>query len=74
MITQLPRLRRVPERVDEFLGRVVNGRFSARLALFSPPADERLVRTLVNRLVVAVLATSLGIGSVLPINVQPDRP
>jgi ubiquinone biosynthesis protein len=69
-ITQLPRLRRLPERVDELLGQAVTGRLSARLALFSHPADERLLRTLVNRLVVAVLAASLGIGSVLLVNVQ----
>ncbi len=69
-ISQLPRLQRLPERVDELLGQVVSGRFSTRVALFSHDSDAQLVRGLVDRIVVAVLAASLGIGSILLINVQ----
>src|SRR5262249_15436714 len=68
-IAQLPRLQRLPGRFDELLGQAVSGRLSARVALFSHHGDERLVRELVNRIVVALLAASLGIGSVLLINV-----
>jgi ubiquinone biosynthesis protein len=69
-IAQLPRLKRLPERVDELLGQAVSGRLSTRVALFSHQSDAQLVRGLVNRIVVAVLAASLGIGSVLLLNVQ----
>ncbi len=69
-IAQLPRLQRLPERVDELLGQAVSGRLSTRVALFSHHSDERLVRGLVNRVVLAILAASLGIGSILLINVQ----
>jgi ubiquinone biosynthesis protein len=69
-MAQLPRLQRLPERVDELLGQAVGGRFSTRVALFSHESDERLVRAMVDRLVLALLAAFLGIGSVLLIDVQ----
>ncbi len=69
-MTQLPRLQRLPERVDELLGQAVSGRLSGRLALFSHEGDERLVRGMVDRLVLALLSASLGIGSVLLLNVE----
>jgi ubiquinone biosynthesis protein len=69
-MAQLPRLQRLPERVDELLGQAVNGRLAARLSLFSHESDERLVRAMVDRLVLALLAASLGIGSVLLLDVQ----
>jgi ubiquinone biosynthesis protein len=69
-MTQLPRLQRLPERVDEFLGQAVSGQLSGRLALFSHEGDERLVRAMVDRLVLSVLAASVGIGSVLLLNVR----
>lgn len=66
---QLPRLRRIPERVDEVLGQVVGGRLSARLSLFADERDERLVTRLVNRMVLALVASAQGIGSVLLLRV-----
>jgi len=69
-MTQLPRLQRLPERVDEFLGQAVSGQLSGRLALFSHEGDERLVRAMVDRVVLALLAASLGIGSVLLLGVD----
>lgn len=69
-LTQLPRLQRFPQRVDELLGQAVEGRLTARLSLFSHERDEQLLRTLIGRIVMAVLAASIGIGSVLLIDVQ----
>jgi ubiquinone biosynthesis protein len=69
-MTQLPRLQRLPERFDELLGQAVTGRLAARLSLFSHESDERLLRRMVDRLVLSLLAASLGIGSVLLLNVQ----
>ncbi len=64
-IAEFPRLQRMPQRVDELLGQALNGQLSARISLFSRPADEQVVRTLVNRLALAVISASIGIGSVL---------
>ena len=69
-MAQLPRLQRLPERVDEILGQAVNGRLSARVSLFSHEGDERLVRAMVDRVVLAVLAAALGIGSILLLDVR----
>jgi ubiquinone biosynthesis protein len=73
-MTQLPRLQRFPERVDELLGQAVRGELSARVSLFSRPRDEQLLRTLVNRLATAIICASLGIGSVILLGVRagPD--
>ena len=69
-MVQLPRLQRFPQRVDELLGQAVEGRLAARVSLFSHEADERLLRSLVDRLVVTLLAASLGVGSVLLLGVE----
>jgi predicted unusual protein kinase regulating ubiquinone biosynthesis (AarF/ABC1/UbiB family) len=73
-IAQLPRLQRLPERVDELLGQVVRGELSGRVSLFSRPRDEHLLRTLLNRLATAIICASLGIGSVILLGVRagPD--
>ena len=67
---QLPRLRRLPQRVDDLLGQATEGRLSARVSLFSHESDERLLRSLIDRIVMAVLAASLGIGSVVLLGVR----
>jgi ubiquinone biosynthesis protein len=70
VMAQLPRIQRLPQRLDELLGQAVSGRLGARLSLFSHEADEQLVRRLMDRFVLALLAASLGIGSVLLLNVS----
>lgn len=62
-MTQLPRLRRLPERVDDLLEQASTGRFRASVSLFGDPDDARTLTRLVNRLVMAVLAAALGLGS-----------
>jgi ubiquinone biosynthesis protein len=69
-VAQLPRLQRLPERVDDLLGQAVRGELSGRISLFSRPGDEHLVRTLANRLSTAIIASSLGIGSVILLGVH----
>ena len=64
-IRQLPKMRRVPERVDELLSQAVSGRFSARLSVFASQRDERILTKLVDRLVLAMIASAVGIGSVV---------
>jgi len=69
-MAQLPRLQRLPERVDDLLGQAVRGELSARISLFSRPRDEQVVRTLVNRLATAIISAAIGIGSVMLLGVH----
>ncbi len=63
-MTQLPRLRRLPERLDDLLEQASTGRLRASVSFFGDEADQRIVTRLVNRLVLAVVAAALGLGSV----------
>ena len=67
---QLPRLRRLPERVDTLLGQTSAGRLTVRVSLFANTEDERALTKLVNRAVQTVLAASLGIGSTVLIGID----
>jgi hypothetical protein len=67
---QLPRLQRIPQRVDDLLGQAVRGELSGRVSLFSRPGDAQLIRTLTNRIAAAIIAASLGIGSVILLGVH----
>jgi ubiquinone biosynthesis protein len=67
---QFPRLQRLPQRVDDLLGQAVQGRLSLRLSAFSDERDVDLVTTLVNRAVLALLTTALGLGSVLLLRID----
>jgi hypothetical protein len=62
---QIPRLRRIPQRVDELLGQATRGRLTARISLFADDDDLRTITRLVDRAVLAMVTSALGIGSVL---------
>jgi ubiquinone biosynthesis protein len=70
LAVQLPRLRRLPERVDTLLDQTSAGRLSVRVSLFAREEDERVVTKLVNRSVQTILAASLGIGSTVLLGVD----
>jgi hypothetical protein len=74
LAVQLPRLRRFPVRVDTLLDQAISGRLSARVSLFAGERDEQLLTRLVNRVVLGVLAASIGIGSTLLLGIEggPD--
>ena len=67
---QMPRLRRLPERIDSILGQAADGRLSVRLSFFGDPRNEQVLSKLVDRMVLAIIAAALGVGSVLLIDVQ----
>lgn len=71
-LTQIPRLRRLPQRIDDLLGQAAQGRLSLRMSLLNDQRDVDTITSLVNRAVMAVLAASLGIGSVLLLRVEGD--
>jgi ubiquinone biosynthesis protein len=62
---QLPRLRRIPQRLDDLLGQASRGRLTARVSLFADDHDLGAITRLVDRAVLALLAAALGIGSAL---------
>jgi ubiquinone biosynthesis protein len=62
---QLPRLRRIPQRLDDLLGQASRGRLTARVSLFADEQDLGAITRLVDRAVLALLAAALGIGSAL---------
>jgi ubiquinone biosynthesis protein len=70
LIAELPRLRRMPERLDELLGQAVTGRLSAQLSVFADERDERLITRLANRLVLGLIAAATSIASVLLLGVD----
>jgi ubiquinone biosynthesis protein len=67
---QMPRLRRLPERIDSILGQAADGRLSVRLSFFGDPRNEQVLSKLVDRMVLAIIAAALGVGSVLLIDVK----
>jgi ubiquinone biosynthesis protein len=59
----LPVLRRLPRRVDRVGDLLERGRLTARVSLFSTPADTAFVTRLVNRATLGFLGAVLGIIS-----------
>jgi ubiquinone biosynthesis protein len=70
LATQLPRIRHLPVRVDELLGEAAAGRLKVRLAPLGDERSERVIRQLMDRLVLGIVASALGVGSVLLIGVE----
>ena len=73
-MAQLPRLRRIPNQVSEILEQASAGRLAAKVSFLSDERDQALLTRLVDRLVFALLAAALGIGSVFLIGIDngPD--
>ena len=69
-LREVPRLRRLPERIDNILGQAADGRLTARISLFAEPRNEEVVTRLTNRLVLGIISSALGVGSVLLLNVS----
>jgi len=69
-MTQFPRLRRLPGRIDAALDQLTTGRLEARVSFLRSEQDVRIVKSLVNRVVLGLLAAMLGVGSVLLLGVE----
>jgi ubiquinone biosynthesis protein len=69
-IVQMPRLRRLPERVDELLGQAAGGRLRASVSVLADERDERIVTRLVDRIVLAIIAAATGISSVFLLGIE----
>jgi ubiquinone biosynthesis protein len=69
-IVQMPRLRRLPERVDELLGQAATGRLRASVSVLADERDERLVTRLLDRLVLSIIAAATGLASVFLLGIE----
>ena len=65
LLTLLPMLRKLPRRADRISAALAQGRLTTNLRLFSDPRDVSVVTTLVNRAVLGLLGSALGVMSVL---------
>ena len=70
LLQQLPRLRRVPERIDELFGQLLAGQLSASVSFLSDERDARLITRLVDRLVLAIIAAATGVGATILLGVE----
>lgn len=61
----LPMLQRLPRRVDRIMAALSSGRFTTNLRLFTDPRDASFVTILVNRAVLGLLGSALGMMSVV---------
>ena len=65
LLTLLPMLRKLPRRADRITAALAQGRFTTNLRLFSDPHDVSVVTGLVNRAVLGLLGSALGVMSVI---------
>lgn len=65
LIKQLPTLRQLPRRADRIGEMLERGNLSTRVSLFSNQTDVDVVTKLVNRVVLGLVSTMLGLMSVL---------
>ena len=65
LLTLLPMLRKLPRRADRITAALADGRFTTSLRLFSDPRDISVITTLVNRAVLGLLGSALGVISVI---------
>ena len=73
LIALLPTLRRLPRRLDRITDQLHKGRFTVQARMFAHPEDRRLLRSVVRRAVMTVLAVVTGFMSVGLFNVT-ERP
>ncbi|MGW5876901.1 ABC1 kinase family protein [Nocardiopsis terrae] len=69
LIALLPTLRRLPRRLDRITDQLHKGRFTVQVRMFAHPEDRKLLRSVVRRAVMTVLAVVTGFMSVGLFNV-----
>lgn len=70
LMTQFPRLRRLPLRLDTVLDQLTTGRLEARVSFLRSEHDVNVLTRLVNRMVLALIAVMLGVGSVVLLGIS----
>jgi ubiquinone biosynthesis protein len=70
LMQEMPRLRRLPAHVDRIASLASRGELRHQVALFATEDDARVISTLVNRVVLAMLGGLLFAGSALLISID----
>ncbi len=65
MVRILPVLEHLPRRIDKLTDDLTEGRFAVRVSLFHDPHDRRFVTSLVQQLVLALLAGAAVVGGIV---------
>jgi ubiquinone biosynthesis protein len=65
LLTLLPMVRTLPRRIDRIVGALSQGRLVINQRIFSDPHDESVVTRLVNRVLLGLLGSALGMMSVI---------
>ncbi len=66
------RLRRLPAQIDRIATLAAHGNFQVRLALFSTDRDAQVVKSLVNRVVLAFVGAAVALGSTIMLLASKD--
>jgi len=74
LISLVPMLRRLPRRVDRITGSLEHGRLGFNIRLLADQSDRRYLTGLVHQLVLAFLAATLGVMSVLMLGLHGGPP
>ena len=73
LLALMPTLRRLPRRLDRITDQLHRGRFTVQARLFAHPEDRRLLRSVMRRAVMTVLAVVTGFMSVGLFHVTEQR-
>jgi ubiquinone biosynthesis protein len=65
LLTLVPMLRKLPRQADRIIAALAAGRLTTNMRLFSDPRDVSVVTGLVNRAVLGLLGSALGVMSVV---------
>jgi ubiquinone biosynthesis protein len=65
LVSLVPLLRRIPRRVDRITADLECGRFTVNTRMFADPADQRVLAGLLQQALIAVLAATTGLMSVV---------
>ncbi|WP_318208029.1 ABC1 kinase family protein [Streptomyces sp. SJL17-1] len=65
LVSLIPLLRRIPRRVDRITADLERGVFTVNARMFADPADQRVLAGLLQQVLIAVLAATTGLMSVV---------
>jgi ubiquinone biosynthesis protein len=71
MLSTAPVLAGMPRALDDLSRSLLRGELRTRVSLFSEPEDVAAARSMLNRLVIAMIGSALALASALLLTVQP---
>jgi ubiquinone biosynthesis protein len=71
LMSTAPVLARMPRDLDELTRSLLRGELLTRVSLFSEPQDVAAARSLLNRMVTAIIGSAIALASAILLTVQP---